>query len=652
MSKLNNKSKKGIIIGVVAFITASTIIGLASGVTVSKQNNDKKQSSELLAKKTETITKINQLPELKNEQITKYTNDVNNAKTINQVDKVLANAIASNNANKTTKVANSLLDKKQTIKNEVDALVDLTNQQKQIFKKLIDQADSKQKVDSILNDAKNQQQSNKALEELKKAKSQVIEQINALTNLTNEQKTNFKIQINQAKTIDMAQSLLKEANQLNETNKQTQIQKTEELKNKKNQATNTINQLSDLTSDQKTDYINQINTANSIQSIDLVLKNANKQNEDNRTKQLNNSVSSNGDQNTQSQNNTSQGQNNNKPILNNESPNDQDLEKQKLEQERKEILNRYNDFVKTIEDYIEKELSDQKYNELKTNLEKVIAETQPIVSNSSTTKEQLEQAIEKLTTVKKDVENKKLDIVKENAKESIERLSNLEKAKKDEYKQRVVDANSENDINLILEETKSDDEKSKALKIQAEKEKEEQAELNKKKDDAINKINMFSSLDKTRLETFTKEIQKINDTKQAEQVNNILNEAEQENQKNKTLNEQKETAKNKISEFSYLNLGKQEEYKQQISSASDEAKVDEILKRAEAENKNEESKILNKKKEESRNKVLEFGSEEPAFFDKAFEYYEKIGNAKTLNDVEKILTQAQEEYNAVKSKVS
>ncbi|WP_038103716.1 GA module-containing protein, partial [Ureaplasma diversum] len=515
MSKLNNKSKKGIIIGVVGFITASTIIGLASGVTVSKQNNDKKQSSELLAKKTETITKINQLPELKNEQITKYTNDVNNAKTINQVDQVLTDAIGSNNANKTTKPENTLLDKKQTIKNEVDALVDLNNQQKQIFKNLIDQADSKQKVDSILNDAKKQEQTNKALEELKKAKSQVIEQINALTNLTNEQKTNFKIQINQAKTIDMAQLLLKEANQLNETNKQTQIQKTEELKNKKNQTTNTINQLTDLTPDQKTNYINQINSANSIESIDLILENANKQNEDNKTKQLNNNGSSNGDQNIQSQNHTSQGQNNNKPILNSKSPNDQDLEKQKLDQEKKEVLNRYNDFVKTIEDYIKNELSDQKYNELKTDLEKVIAETQPIASNSSTTKEQLEEAIGKLTTIKKDVENKKLDIVKENAKESIEQLSNLEKAKKDEYKQRVVDANSENDINLILEETKSDDEKSKALKIQAEKEKEEQAELNKKKDDAINKINMFSSLDKTRLETFIKEIQKINDSKQA-----------------------------------------------------------------------------------------------------------------------------------------
>ncbi|WP_038101618.1 GA module-containing protein, partial [Ureaplasma diversum] len=85
-----------------------------------------------------------------------------------------------------------------------------------------------------------------------------------------------------------------------------------------------------------------------------------------------------------------------------------------------------------------------------------------------------------------------------------------------------------------------------------------------------------------------------------EQIKNILKEAEQENQKAETLNQQKETAKNKISGFSSLDTKKQEEYKQQISSVSDEAKVDEILKRAEAENKNEESKILNQKKKKQK----------------------------------------------------
>ncbi|KEZ24079.1 GA module-containing protein [Ureaplasma diversum] len=137
MSKLNTKSKKGILIGVGGFIVASTITGVVAGVAVNKQNNDKRVASELLAKKTETVSKISGLSYLKADQVDKFNKEVKEAKSTKEVETVLEKATQASSVNKANEQA-KLVSSKNNVKNEINGSVGLDDQQKALLLKEVD----------------------------------------------------------------------------------------------------------------------------------------------------------------------------------------------------------------------------------------------------------------------------------------------------------------------------------------------------------------------------------------------------------------------------------------------------------------------------------------------------------------------------------
>lgn len=415
MNKLKNK--KGIVIGVVGFIVASTITGIVAGVAVNKQAFNKKQAYEFETSKNQTINKIKALDSLNNKEIAKFFNEINKSKIINDLNKILTKAIETNNTNKVNKQKNDLIVTKSNSKVEINGLAYLTWQQKQSFNVQIDQAESKQKVELILNDAKKQNEVNKntqpqdqKLKDLKNKKSQANTTIEQLNGLTSEQKTNYKNEINAANLLDSISSILNNARKQNEANKNAFA-----LASKKTTTKSEIDKLSNLEQKQKADFSKRIDEANLIETIESILKEATQQNESNKkAKTLNNSSSSSNQNNYQQpQNHQNENPNTNKPNLNNQAPNDQQTQNQKLEEEKKALLNEYNNLVTAIKSYIQNQLSDQKYSEIKTVLEKVISETQSTVNNSSITKEQLAEVNEKLMNARIDAEKNKNEINKD-----------------------------------------------------------------------------------------------------------------------------------------------------------------------------------------------------------------------------------------------
>ncbi|AJQ45221.1 hypothetical protein JM47_01065 [Ureaplasma diversum] len=281
MNKLNSKSKKGILIGVGGFIVASTITGVVAGVAVNKQANDRRVESELLAKKTETVNKINGLSSLKPEEVNKFNKEVNEARSIQEVDDVLAKANQTSSTNKANQQA-QLIKSKNDAKDQVSGLVSLNNQQKELLLKEIDDADTEQKVQVALVKANQAQLTSK--------KTEVKNQINDLVDLTPEQKTALLKEVEATDSTQKVEAVLEKAKtlvQTNKTNKRLLLQ--QQANSKKIEANNQIDQLADLSEDDKNKFKEQIAKSSSQEDINKIIENANQlnnQNKANKEKEL------------------------------------------------------------------------------------------------------------------------------------------------------------------------------------------------------------------------------------------------------------------------------------------------------------------------------------------------------------------------------
>jgi LPXTG-motif cell wall-anchored protein len=105
-----------------------------------------------------------------------------------------------------------------------------------------------------------------------------------MTDLTPEQKDDFKKQIDEAKTTEEVDAIVDEADKQNEKNKSDrEARETQELKDKKTDAKNQIDGMTDLTPEQKDDFKKQIDEAKTTEEVDAIVDEADKQNELPRT---------------------------------------------------------------------------------------------------------------------------------------------------------------------------------------------------------------------------------------------------------------------------------------------------------------------------------------------------------------------------------
>lgn len=166
------------------------------------KNIKENKLAEIAKAKAEAKAEIDKLANLTDEQKTSFKAEVDKAENLSAVKEVLDKA--------KVKDKEELAKAKAAGKAEIDKLVNLTDEQKSSFKKEADKAKTKADVKEVLDKAKA-----KDKEELDKAKAEAKSQIDKLANLTDEQKSSFKKDIQAGKDKNTVAKILDKAKEAN-----------------------------------------------------------------------------------------------------------------------------------------------------------------------------------------------------------------------------------------------------------------------------------------------------------------------------------------------------------------------------------------------------------------------------------------------------
>ncbi|EMW6461606.1 GA module-containing protein [Enterococcus faecalis] len=165
---------------------------------------NKNNSNALDKVKEEAKQEINKLPNLTEEEKADFNKQVDEAKTPKQVDRIVEEAKDKDSSN--------ALDKaKETAKQEINKLPNLTEEEKADFNKQVDEAKTPKQVDRIVEEAKDKDSSNA----LDKAKEVAKQEINKLPNLTEEEKADFNKKVDEAKTTKQVVKIVEDAKKVN-----------------------------------------------------------------------------------------------------------------------------------------------------------------------------------------------------------------------------------------------------------------------------------------------------------------------------------------------------------------------------------------------------------------------------------------------------
>lgn len=159
----------------------------------------KEEKQKALAKIDEMVKKAKQ----------KVQNAENDDKVLNTINEVLQDAKEFSKNIKENKLA-EIAKAKAEAKAEIDKLANLTDEQKSDFKAEVDKAENLSDVKEVLDKAKA-----KDKEELDKAKAEAKSQIDKLANLTDEQKSSFKKDIQAGKDKNTVAKILDKAKEAN-----------------------------------------------------------------------------------------------------------------------------------------------------------------------------------------------------------------------------------------------------------------------------------------------------------------------------------------------------------------------------------------------------------------------------------------------------
>ena len=166
------------------------------------KNIKENKLAEIAKAKAEAKAEIDKLANLTDEQKSGFKAEVDKAENLSDVKEVLDKA--------KVKDKEELVKAKAEAKAEIDKLVNLTDEQKSSFKKEADKAKTKADVKEVLDKAKA-----KDKEELDKAKAEAKSQIDKLANLTDEQKSSFKKDIQAGKDKNTVAKILDKAKEAN-----------------------------------------------------------------------------------------------------------------------------------------------------------------------------------------------------------------------------------------------------------------------------------------------------------------------------------------------------------------------------------------------------------------------------------------------------
>ncbi|MGM0258465.1 immunoglobulin-like domain-containing protein [Enterococcus sp. AZ102] len=247
----------------------------AAAKTQSDKNSAATQQAQQLATaKKEAITKVNGL-NLTAAQKNTYINQLNNAKTSADIKKIVTNAQTQSDQNtKAAQQAQQLAEAKSAGKNTV-ANLNLTNAQKTSYTNQLDGATSSGQITKIVSEAKTQSDKNTAAaqqaQRLADAKASGIEKLSRM-NLTNEQKTTYTTQLNQATSVEQVNQIVATAQAQSDQNEAAAKQE-QALKAAKKEAVTSVNAVN-FDYAKKVAYTDQINNAKSIAQINQLVAQA------------------------------------------------------------------------------------------------------------------------------------------------------------------------------------------------------------------------------------------------------------------------------------------------------------------------------------------------------------------------------------------
>ena len=213
------------------------------------------------------------MPELTKEQIKGYLDRVDQATTPEAVQTIVdeaTNKAEVDNALDQAKKLDELNKAKKDAKAEIDADTNIPEDKKNEAKDAIDKATDKEDIDKIVEEAKNE---GKTEEEKKKAlddtKDAAKDEVDKLDNLSQEEKDKYKKDIDDATDKDAVNKTLEEAKAKDKENSDSKS-----LDKAKEDAKKIIDELNNLTPDEKTKAKEEIDNATDKAAVDKVVENA------------------------------------------------------------------------------------------------------------------------------------------------------------------------------------------------------------------------------------------------------------------------------------------------------------------------------------------------------------------------------------------
>ncbi|WP_368552974.1 dockerin type I domain-containing protein [Enterococcus faecalis] len=236
-------------------VEAAKDIPFVNSVVEAAKNKDKENAAVALAKAKETAKReINALPNLSSEEKADFVKQVEAAKDIPTVNRIVEAA-------KNKDGENALAKGKEAAKQEINALPNLSAEEKADFVKQVAAAKDIPTVNKIVEAAKNKNNSNA----LDKVKEEAKQEINKLPNLTEKEKADFNKQVDEAKTPKQVDRIVEEAKDKDSSNA---------LDKAKETAKQEINKLPNLTEEEKADFNKQVDEAKTPKQVDRIVEEA------------------------------------------------------------------------------------------------------------------------------------------------------------------------------------------------------------------------------------------------------------------------------------------------------------------------------------------------------------------------------------------
>ncbi|MFL1696488.1 adhesive domain-containing protein [Weissella kandleri] len=519
MANLDDVTKQGYVDRVENATTVAEVEQILAEAQAANQAAD-----DLAAEKQAAIDEINGLKNLDKDQEQDYIDQVNNAKTADEITKIVDAAKAADQK--------ALDDAKASAKTEIGKMANLDDATKQEYVDRVDNATTVAEVEQILAEA---QAANQAADDLTAEKQAAIDQINGLKNLDKDQKQGYIDQVNGAKTTGEIKQVVDAAKAADQ----------KALDDAKASAKTEIGKMANLDDATKQGYVDRVENATTVAEVEQILAEAQAANQ----------------------------------------------AADDLAAEKQAAIDQING-LKNLEAGAKQGYIDQ-VNEAKTTGE-----------------------IKQVVDAAKAADQKALDDAKASAKTEIGKMANLDDATKQGYVDRVENATTVAEVEQILAEAQAANQAADDLAAE--------------KQAAIDQINGLKNLEAGAKQGY---IDQVNEAKTTGEIKQVVDAAKAADQK--ALDDAKASAKTEIGKMANLDDAAKQGYVNRVENATTVAEVEQIL--AEAQAANQAADDLAAEKQAAIDQINGLKNLDK---DQKQDYINQVNNAKTGDEITKIVDAA------------